>query len=172
VSQIVPLPEPRPPMSVLDAALLARRCGLCVVPPREDGSKAPMAPSGRWKQFQRERSTEDEIRRWYAQGRTGLGIVCGEVSGRLELLEFEGRAVAEGLGHDFNTLADQTGLRDLVDRIKHGYGERTPSGGHHILYRCPEGVEGSLKLAKRPPTEEEAADDKRAGGDPAPRVLI
>jgi Bifunctional DNA primase/polymerase, N-terminal len=132
-----------------------------------------MAPSGHWKQFQSERPTEDEIRRWYVRGRTGLGIVCGKVSGHLEMLEFEGRAVAEGVWQDFNNLADQTGLRDLVDRIKHGYGERTPSGGHHLLYRCPDGVEGSDKLAKRPRTEEEAADDERAGiKGPNPRVLI
>ncbi len=171
VSQIVPLPTPKQPLSILDAALLAHRSGLCVLPPREDGSKAPMAPAGRWKHFQRQRPTEEDIRRWYGPS-TGIGIVCGEISGRLEALEFEGRAVNEGLWQDFNNLADQTGLRDLVDRIKHGYGERTPSGGHHLLYRCPDGVEGSVKLAKRPATEEEAAEDVRAGGDPAPRVLI
>ena len=131
-----------------------------------------MAPAGRWKHFQRHRSTEEDIRRWYGP-HTGIGIVCGEVSGHLEMLEFEGRAVAEGVWQDFNDLADQTGLRDLVDRIKHGYGERTPSGGHHLLYRCPDGVEGSDKLAKRPRTGEEAADDELAGvKGPNPRVLI
>ncbi len=171
VSQIVPLPTPKQPLSILDAALLAHRSGLCVLPPREDGSKAPMAPAGRWKHFQRQRPTEEDIRRWYGPC-TGIGIVCGKVSRHLEMLEFEGRAVAEGLWQEFNNLADQTVLRDLVDRIKHGYGERTPSGGHHLLYRCLDGVEGSLKLAERPPTEEEAADDVRSGGKPTPRVLI
>ncbi len=26
---------------------------------------------------------------------------------------------------------------------------RTPSGGYHWLYRCPEGIEGNQKLAQR-----------------------
>jgi P4 family phage/plasmid primase-like protien len=173
VNQIVPIPTPKQPMSLLDAALLAHHSGLRVVPPKEDGSKAPLAPGGRWKQFQRQQSSEDEIRRWYATSRSGLGIVCGRISGNLEMLEFEGRAVAEGLWQEFLSAAEQIGLRNLVDRIKFGYGERTPSGGFHLLYRCPDGVEGSDHLAERPPTEEEAADDRRRGiTKPPPRVLI
>jgi hypothetical protein len=173
VNQIVPIPTPKPPMPLLDAALLAHRSGLRVVPPKEDGTKAPLAPGGRWKQFQLQQSSEEEIRRWYATGRSGLGIVCGRISGNLEMLEFEGRAVAEGLWQEFLSAAEQIGLRDLVDRIKFGYGERTPSGGFHLLYRCPDGVEGSDHLAERPPTEEEAADDRRRGiPKPSPRVLI
>ncbi len=168
-SQIVSLPTPKPPMPILDAALLAHRTGLSVVPPREDGTKAPI---GGWRQYERRLSTEEEIRRWYARGLTGLGIVCGEVSGHLEMLEFEGRAVAEGLWQEFKNAAAQTDLRDLLERIKLGYGERTPSGGYHVLYRCPDGVEGNLELAKRPPNEEEAADDERAGKRPSPRVLV
>jgi putative DNA primase/helicase len=169
VTQIVSLPTPKQPMPILDTALLAHRSGLCVVPLQEDGSKRPI---GGWAEYQRRMATEDEIRRWDARGLTGIGIVCGEVSGRLEMLEFEGRAVAEGLWQEFKAAAEQTGLRDLLERIKLGYGERTPSRGFHLLYRCPEGVEGNTELARRLPTEEEAADDERAGKRPAPRVLI
>jgi Bifunctional DNA primase/polymerase, N-terminal len=168
VSQIVSFPTPKQPMPILEAALLAHCSGLCVVPTREDGSKAPIAT---WREYQRRLSTEEEIRRWYGRC-TGIGIVCGEVSGRLEMLEFEGRAATEGFWQEFKNAAAETGLYDLLERIKHGYGERTPSGGFHLLYRCPDGVEGNLELAKRPPTEEEAADDERAGKRPTPRVLV
>src|SRR5262249_44835414 len=66
----------------------------------------------------------------------------------------------------------ETGLRDLLERIKLGYGERTPSGGYHLLYRCADGVEGNLELARRPPTQSEAADDETTGKRLSPRVLI
>ena len=65
---------------ILDVAIRAHRAGLCVLPPNEDGSKAP---AGRWAEYQRRKSTEEEIRDWYTAGHTGLGFVCGPISGDL-----------------------------------------------------------------------------------------
>lgn len=100
-----------------------------------------------WKEYQEHCSSEEEIRRWYARPRTGLGLLCGHVSGYLELLEFEGRAVEAGLWNDFKEVAKKSGLMPLLKRIMQGFGERSPSGGIHLLYRCP-GVAGNLELAK------------------------
>lgn len=142
---------------VLEAVLAGEAAGLCMVPPCQDGTKAPF---GRWKQYQEVRPTPDEIAGWYSNGsaRTGVGVICGRVSGGLEMLEFEGRAVDEGLHEDFLKAAEGVGVAGVLDRVVGGYMEETPSGGIHLLYRCSE-VEGNQKLARRPATEAELAED-------------
>ena len=143
-------------MTPLDAALAAHGAGLCVLPPREDGSKAPDSRS--WTKYQLGRSTEAEIRAWYANGRTGLGVVCGNVSGGLEMLELEGRAVADGIDRQFRELAESAGLGDALTRILAGYSELTPSGGYHLFYRVASPL-GNTPLARRPATADELAID-------------
>jgi RecA-superfamily ATPases implicated in signal transduction len=140
---------------ILPDALAAHAAGLCVLPPTEDGSKAPFGD--KWKKFQTTRSTEAEVQAWYANGRTGLGIVCGKVSGGLEMFEFEGRAVDAGMADAFVDAADACGLGDLVGRIAEGYTEATPSGGLHWLFLTESPV--TTKLARRPATEEELVED-------------
>jgi hypothetical protein len=132
-----------------DAALAALRSGLCVVPPREDGSKRP---DGKWEQYQTTPPTEQQITTWYSSDRAGIGVICGAVSGHLEMVEFEGRAVEAGVKDRFIDRCEATGLADVLNRVVAGYAERTPGGGIHLLYRCPDGVEGNLKLARRPAT--------------------
>jgi putative DNA primase/helicase len=140
--------------AVREAALAAHAAGLCVVPPREDGSKAPI---GTWKRNTSTRPTTQELDAWYGP-HTGIGLICGAVSGGLEMLEFEGRAVAEGRSQMFLELARDTGLADLVERIRAGYQERTPSGGIHLLYRVPTS-RPNTRLAQRRATPDELAAD-------------
>jgi hypothetical protein len=132
--------------SVRDAALAALECDICVFPPKEDGTKAPL---GEWKEYQARRSSRDEVLAWYgADGpprRSGFGALCGRVSGNLEVLEFDaGGEVYERL----RARARALGLADLVERVEAGYLERSPTGGIHWPYRC-EVVSGNTKLAMR-----------------------
>src|SRR4051794_16183295 len=115
---------------MLTAALAAYDAGLCVVPTLVDGTKAP---AGKWKQWQTERPPRGQVERWYANGHPGLGVLCGKVSGGLEMLELEGRAVDDGMWDTFLARCDQAGLSELIDRIIDGYGEKTPSSGVHLL---------------------------------------
>jgi len=135
---------------VAHAALAA---GLNVLPPKEDGTKAPDVH--RWVRRQKVMASEAELDRWYAGGRSGIGVVCGEISGGLEMLEFEGRAVDEDLEEQFFEAAFLTGLGSLVLRIVEGYFEMTPSGGYHLLYRCS--TPRSHPLARRTSTAAELA---------------
>jgi len=132
----------------LDAALAAHRAGLCVVPAARDGSKRPY---DRWKQYQQRRAEIAELEHWFGGGdpSPGIGIVCGAVSGGLEMLELEGAAVHLGIYHQLIKRAIDIGLAPLVDRIRSGYEELTPSGGIHWLYRCTS-TSGNLKLARQP----------------------
>jgi hypothetical protein len=146
--------------AMLDLALDALHHGLAVVPPAEDGTKRPAGP---WQTYQHRLPTEDEIRGWYANGRHGIGIVCGAVSGNLEMLEFEGRAMGEAVDERFAELADQAGIGDLVANVMAGYTEWTPSGGLHILYRVNGPIAGNTKLARRPASTaelEQQPDDR------------
>ena len=135
----------------LATALRAMHAGISVLPPRQDGSKRPLSA---WKHHQEHPADEETIRDWYANGRTGVGVVPGAVSGGLELFEFDEPTIA----HAFITAADRAGLGDLVERIIGGYCERTPGGGVHWFWRCSE-VGGNTKLARRP----EPTDDNPLG---------
>jgi len=64
-------------VSVLDAAREAYRAGLCVLPVREDGTKAPAVSS--WRAFQTTRPTLEAMRQWDFATRTGFGVVAGEI---------------------------------------------------------------------------------------------
>jgi hypothetical protein len=150
--------------SPLEVALLAHSVGLSVLPPRGDGTKAPLYETipldcehpdcvgertkGKkvgWKHRQHERATASKIRRLYKYGEfSGVGLILGHISGHaedgLQLFEFEGRAVEDGTFDDFLTLAKQTGLGTLIEEIRHGYEELTPTGGIHWLFYCPHPV--------------------------------
>lgn len=131
--------------SVADTAHAAHNAGLCVVPPKEDGSKRP---DGQWKQYQTTRPTATQMGDWYSLAtRSGVGLLCGAISGGLEMFEFEGRAVETGLFDKWVSACSAAGLDDLLDRVLEGYQEHTPSGGVHILWRCPD-VAGNTKIAR------------------------
>ncbi len=144
-------------MNVREAALAAHGAGLCVVPPATDGSKAPR-PGGKqqWKKYQQQRPSEQDLAAWYPDDSAlGVGLVTGTVSSGLELFEFEGRTVTEGVYAALWRAARGAGLRELVQRVAAGYSERSPTGGVHWLYLCAGEPKGSTKLAQRSATAEE-----------------
>lgn len=142
---------------LLDAARALTLAGCCVIPARTDGSKAPAV---KWEQYQHSLPAGEQLEDWFGSGRyDGLGVVCGAVSGGLEMLELEGRAVhlASKL---LQALADH-GAGELWSRMCAGYLERSPSGGYHFLYRL-DGTDGAVargntKLARRPASADEIA---------------
>jgi hypothetical protein len=132
---------------ITDAVNAAWSVGISVLPPKENGTKRPDVP--RWKQYIERLPTKEELQGWYQDtDRQGVGVVCGGVSGGLEMLEFEGRAVAAGVFDIFRQRCEAAGLGDLFAQVEYGYRERTPSGGVHLFYRCPTPLENT-KLAKR-----------------------
>lgn len=130
--------------TVAEVALELYDAGLAVVPPRQDGTKAPMA---KWKQYQATPPSRAQVESWYSDpNRTGVGIVCGAVSGGLELFEFEGRAVDAGLFARFTSDAqDDPHLDEVWSRVIGGWSETSPSGGIHVYYRCD--TTGNVTLA-------------------------
>ena len=133
-----------------EAAQAAHAAGICVIPPRQDGSKAPDSTS--WTEYQRHLLTDAQLSRWYSDPhRAGVGFVCGRISGGLEVLDFDDRASARD---DFQTLVADNGLGKVWERIINGYLERTPGGGYHALFRSPEpGSPDKLALRPKQPHE-------------------
>ncbi|AGL13857.1 phage/plasmid primase, P4 family [Actinoplanes sp. N902-109] len=145
---------------VRTAALAWHDAGYAVLPVKADGSKAPDVTT--WKASQHERPARDQVQTWFSGHRAGLGLVCGAISGGLEMLELEGRAVAEGALDQLQQVILETGLQDLWMRVARGYAERSPSGGLHFLYRVDGApVPGNTKLANRPAAEHELTGNER-----------
>jgi hypothetical protein len=134
--------------NMLQAALDFLDAGCSVIPARNDGSKAPI---GSWKQYQVSMPSREQVIEWFKDGHEGIGVVTGAISGNLELLEAEGRAVHDGLLDQAKDLAINSGLEEIWNILTSGYVEMTPSGGLHFLYRiADEPVPGNVKVARRP----------------------
>jgi hypothetical protein len=133
------------------AAFLDAGCSVLRV--RADGSKAPV---GSWETAQQTAAGREAVDGWFLGGHPGIGVVTGAVSGNLEMLEFEGRAIAENVHGQLQELAEASGLGELWHRVATGYRELTPSGGVHLLFRVAGApVQGNRKLARRPSTPQE-----------------
>lgn len=148
-------PDLRAEARELDAA------GLCVLPVRPDGTKAPDVRS--WTQYKVDRSTPEEHDEWFGDGRrTGIGVVTGAVSGNIELIEFEGLAVTEGVLADVAELARNSQLGDLWDRVTTGWADESPSGGvHYKVVVKGRPAAANTKLARRLAREDEYTPEER-----------
>jgi putative DNA primase/helicase len=106
--------------NLLPIALRFLTQGISVVPVANDGSKRPAFA---WQRFQQELPTPDELLMWFKDGVDGIGVITGQVSGNLEMLELEGRAVAEKMHLEIAEIANNSGLGDLWQRLNSGYVE-------------------------------------------------
>jgi Bifunctional DNA primase/polymerase, N-terminal len=149
----------------IDIALMYWALGFSVIPIAE-GAKEP--PWGfKWKAYQSERPTEDDLRKWFGDGnRCGLAVVLGEVSGGLVCRDFDNMAaydrwatcyprLAKGLptvetgrpGRHVYCRADLSQIRAASPTgagiIKLGDGELRGDGGYCLLppSRHPTGVD-------------------------------
>lgn len=110
---------------------------LSVIPIAADGSKRPLVS---WKPFQRRRPTVAELMRSFASDTCGLAIIGGDVSGGLEVLDFDAAEVFDPWCAMVEGLAP-----GLLGRLPLG---QTPSAGRHVPYRCAI-IQGNQKLAQR-----------------------
>ena len=150
--------------SLLEAALAMEGAGCSVVPARGDGSKRP---DGAWKRYQTSRASPAQLADWFspAAPACGLGVVCGAVSGNLEMLEVEGHAVA--LVEDLAAAMTEHGYAELWGRLCTGWLELSPTGGLHWHFRVAGGpARPNTKLARRLATGEEMA------ANPGERVKV
>lgn len=137
--------------ALLAHAFRLANLGYSVVPVAADGTKRPGVP---WKEYAERRPTPDELVAWFAGDQfDGLGVVCGAVSGNFEMVELEGRAVAEDMVEAVADALEDHGMGDLWATLQ-GYVEHTPSGGLHWNFRVSGGPAApNTKIARRPAPE-------------------
>lgn len=150
----------------LDGALAWWNAGLCVIPARADGSKRPVHE---WKSFMGERPGRELVEFWFTyQPAWGVGLVCGSISGNLEMLEVEACRMDSSSWDRIRDAMDAQG-DDVADVWNHlldrGYCEFTPSGGIHILYQLADSpVPGNQKIAMSEDSKITYAETRGEGG--------
>ncbi len=136
--------------TTLETASAYVAAGLSVAPIRADGTKAPAVA---WKEYQQRRPTDAELLAWFAVGKHGIAIICGAVSGNLEVIDFDDLEMfdrwEEGLKRSRSPLL---GALPIV---------ATPDNGRHVYYRLQAPPKGNRKIAQRPPTAAELAIDPK-----------
>jgi hypothetical protein len=131
------------------------RTGLCVLPAvREGDDKRVALPA--WKPFQRRLPTDEELGAWLDGSANSICLVCGAVSGNLEMIDFDLGGEAFG---PWRALVESS-APGLLDRL---VVETTPSGGRHVVYRSVAAVSGNCKLAQRR-IDVDGPDDATIGG--------
>jgi hypothetical protein len=127
--------------TLLQIARCYRAAGLSVVPVLADGSKRPALDS--WDPFKERLATDAEMELWFGSGEVvGVGIVCGKVSGGLEVFDFDSRDAWEKW-KQLSAVRARLAAWESMPRV------RTPSGGVHVYVRRS-GPAGNRKLAKDP----------------------
>ena len=113
--------------------------GLCVVPAQKDKRPALSA----WTSYQKHLPITDELDEWFAGAKPhGIGIICGAVSGGLEVLDLDAKHDPAG---DLNARAEAA-VREFAPGVwERCVIETTPSGGLHLYFRstATEGISSS-----------------------------
>lgn len=125
--------------------------GLCALPALRRGDEKRVALRA-WKPYQKRLPTDQELGSWFSPASEdvvadgAMCLVCGSVSGNLEMIDFDNWDGGGGEAFGAWREAVEAAAPGLVDRLVI---ETTPSGGRHVVYRCAEPVSGNTKLAQR-----------------------
>jgi P4 family phage/plasmid primase-like protien len=106
--------------------------GLSLVPCGQD-----KRPTVKWKEYQKRTPTPAELNRWLQTDAEAFAAVCGQVSGGLEIIDFDDNAGALPMAYSaldfYDAWRDEVGA--LVDHHKMVV-QRTGGGGFQVAYRC------------------------------------
>jgi hypothetical protein len=136
---------------LLSAAYQYIENGICVIPVNKD-----KIPAIEWKKYQGAIITKKELAAGFGLPyATCLAVVCGAVSGSLEVVDVDCKydntgTLFDGFLQDIRD--NDEALADSLMIIK------TRSGGYHLYYRC-EVIAGNQKLARRHSDEQELKKD-------------
>ena len=140
--------------NITDNAKEYLRYKLSVIPTKEDKT-----PTRAWATYQKERLKEEEVDNIFSGANVkGLAIICGAISGGLEVIDVDTKYDITGsLWAELRTLI-QDNLPELYSSLVIA---QTKSGGYHIYYRHSQ-TGGNIKLANRPTTKEEREQTHRS----------
>lgn len=112
--------------NIKQAAVDMLDAGLSVVPVRKNKKAI-----GAWTPLQTEPLSLNEVPERFNNA-WGVGLICGEVSGGVECIDFD--AHDKNIVDIYRQFTTQEGIRKIIgdNRV---YTERSPRGGFHIIYR-------------------------------------
>ena len=113
--------------------------GLSVLP-----TIAGKKPLGEWKKFQFEKMRFEDVQNYFNNDNVeGIGILCGKVSGNLEVIDVDCKY--DKTKRLFENLSDS--IYDHLPQVLESFViVKTVNKGYHIYYRCEE-IAGNQKLA-------------------------
>ena len=135
-------------LTVPQAAAAWHSAGVSTIPIRTNGTKRPVVE---WAEYQARIPGLGDLERWWGNGHEyGLAVICGAVSGNLEMTELEGSvALNADLMETIDRIASERGMTYIWEGLRQSYSEWTPSGGIHLLYRVSDHlVPGNEKIAR------------------------
>ncbi len=105
--------------------------------------KVDKTPKVAWKDYQKRLPTIQECEKWDFIKDDGIAIVCGRISGNLEVIDIDNKfEMAEQIYEDITNKITAQRI-DLLDKLVF---EKSKNNGYHIIYRCNK-IEGNQKLA-------------------------
>jgi len=114
---------------LVDYALRYLAAGLSVVPVRSNKKSV-----GSWKKCQYVRLTEPEARQAFTWSSTkGVGIICGDISGNLEVIDLDVKNDPAGNLYERFISATQQHLPGIIPQLVIA---RTRGNGYHVFYKC------------------------------------
>jgi len=124
------------------AARQYQAAGLCAIPIRLDGSKAPAVPE--WTTYKNRLITTDEVAELFGKTEQGVAIICGAVSRNLETLDFETADIYEQWAELVKAVQPNLLNKLVITQTPGKYNQP----GRHVRYRLKDmPVPGNTKLA-------------------------
>lgn len=135
---------------------LLRDKHISAIPVNSD--KTPMVA---WKEFQNRLPSQDECKKWGSMKKEGVAVICGAVSGNLEVIDIDNKnGIATEIFEDICKQITNNRI-DLFDKLVI---EKSIRNGYHLIYRCDK-IEGSRKLARQKNEEGEVFADIETRGE-------
>lgn len=115
-----------------------REIGISSIPVAQDKK-----PKVAWKEYQKRLPSIQECESWDSIKSDGIAVVCGRISGNLEVIDIDNKfEMAEQIYEDITRKITAQRI-DLLDKLVF---EKSKNNGYHIIYRCNK-IEGNQKLA-------------------------
>ena len=123
-------------MSLFEIANIYFQAGLSVIPVHQN-----KVPIGKWEEQTKTLLPPKES----FNKAEGIGLVCGEVSGGVEVIDVDVKYSIDGnLWQDYVEVVTNTG-NDVMKKVVI---QKTQNGGYHVIYKC-KSIEGNQKFASR-----------------------